>query len=324
MDTLSQLLDDIHLRGAEFLLTDVSAPWALRLNTAGLAAFHIVISGSAWLRIPDREAIRLSPGDMVMLPTGAAHQLQSMEDHSDVTHDLLTHIAGSAERKVSLHGDDPTAPVTSLLSGYFRFDIEMAKPLVRALPDAIHVEGDNGKAPAWLEIGLQFVANELAVVRPAQQALVNRMADVIFIECMRHVIEGLNTDSDSWLRALRDPSLSAALTAMHVVPEKDWTVPLLAEKACLSRSAFADRFRKVMGQTPLAYLTDHRMRLARWQLGHTKLPVFSIAEAVGYGSDTAFSQAFKRAVGKTPSEYRREQTLRAGSDAGAESSDAGN
>ncbi len=253
---------------------------------------------------------------MVMMAAGEAHQLQSMADHSDVSHDLLPHIANSSERELQLRGSDPSAPVTHILSGYFRFDVEMAKPLVRALPTVMHLQGENGQAPPWLEIGLQFVANELAAERPAQQALVNRMADIMFIECMRHSIEQLSSGAENWLRALRDPSLSAALTAMHAAPEKDWTVPKLAERACLSRSAFADRFRKIIGQTPLGYLTDHRMRLARWQLGHTQLPIFSIAEAVGYGSDTAFSQAFKRATGQTPSEYRRASALNVADESG--------
>ena len=246
---------------------------------------------------------------MVMLAGGAPHQLQSMAEHSAVSHDLLPHIASGLERELQLRGSDSSAPVTNLLSGYFRFDIELARPLVRALPAVMHLQGENGQAPPWLDIGLQFVANELADARPAQQAIVNRMADVMFIECVRHSIEQLSSGSDSWLHALRDPSLSAALTAMHTAPQQDWTVPLLAERACLSRSAFADRFRKVIGQTPLGYLTDHRMRLARWQLAQTQLPVFSIAEAVGYSSDTAFGQAFKRVTGQTPSEYRRQTAL---------------
>jgi AraC-like DNA-binding protein len=106
---------------------------------------------------------------------------------------------------------------------------------------------------------------------------------------------------------LRDPALSPVLAAIHQRPAHPWSVQELAGIACLSRSAFADRFGTVIGQPPLSYLAEHRMRLALWQLCHTQQPVCRIAEMVGYGSETAFSQAFKRIYGNSPSRYRRQR-----------------
>ena len=188
----------------------------------------------------------------------------------------------------------------------------MAKPLVGALPPVLHLGGEHGQAPPWLHIGLQFIANELAEARPAQQALINRIADIMLIECLRNHIENLPAGEGSWLRALRDTQLAATLAAMHAAPERSWSVPELAGIAHLSRSAYAERFRTALGQSPLAYLTDHRMRLAAWQLRNSRLPVCRIAEAVGYGSDTAFSQAFRRSVGQSPTQYRRESAYNPG------------
>jgi len=92
---------------------------------------------------------------------------------------------------------------------------------------------------------------------------------------------------------------------MHQDPRHNWTVPELAQHACLSRSAFADRFSQTMGEPPLTYLTRHRMRLAAQQLGTSALPVSRVADLVGYASEAAFSQAFKREYGVPPSLWRQ-------------------
>jgi AraC-like DNA-binding protein len=94
------------------------------------------------------------------------------------------------------------------------------------------------------------------------------------------------------------------LNEMHRLPAHDWTVQELAGVACLSRSAFAERFSHVMGTPPLGYLTRHRMRLAARHLATSGYSVSRIAEQVGYGSEAAFSQAFKREYGMPPSAWR--------------------
>ncbi|MES2088884.1 MAG: helix-turn-helix transcriptional regulator, partial [Pseudomonadota bacterium] len=88
----------------------------------------------------------------------------------------------------------------------------------------------------------------------------------------------------------------------------NWTVPELAQHACLSRSAFAERFGQTLGEPPLTYLTRHRMRLAARQLGSSVMPVSRIADQVGYASEAAFSQAFKRAYGVSPSVWRQQRS----------------
>ena len=74
----------------------------------------------------------------------------------------------------------------------------------------------------------------------------------------------------------------------------------------MSRSAFAERFSRIMGQAPLSYLAAHRLRLAASYLRANMLSIARIAEKVGYASETAFSQAFKRMYGLSPSQYRRQ------------------
>jgi AraC-like DNA-binding protein len=107
-----------------------------------------------------------------------------------------------------------------------------------------------------------------------------------------------------WIAALRDPILAPALAALHEDPARRWTVAMLAGGAGASRSSLDDRFRQVLGQSPIRYLTAWRMHLAGDLLATTELSVFTIARRVGYDSEEAFSRAFKRERGVSPSQLR--------------------
>ena len=302
MDTLSLILTDIRLHGAVFRETQLSAPWALRLHTPGLTSFHIVTRGEAWLLREGAEALKLQAGDIVMLPGGIEHRVQDDPATRITPRDLMPELDALRPDAVRLGG---SGPGTTLLSGHFRFDINLARPLITALPAVLHLRSIAGTPAPWLRIGLQFIAEEAGNPSPGQQVILNRVADILLVEALRDYVASLPEGTGNWLMALRDSALSSALTAMHQAPEKNWTVPELAEIAHLSRSAFAERFALVMGQPPLNYLTEHRMRLAAWKLSHSRLTVAQIAEQVGYASETAFGQAFKRMHGDSPSAYRK-------------------
>lgn len=302
MDTLSLILNDIRLHGAVFREARLSAPWALRLHTPGLTSFHIVTRGGACLLREGSEPLRLQAGDIVLLPGGIEHSVQDDPATRVTPLDLMPELDRLQREPLHLGGNGPGC---ALLSGHFRFDIDLARPLITALPPLIHLRSIAGTPAPWLRIGLQFVAQETAQERPGQQVIINRIADILLVEALRDHVNSLPEGAGNWLLALRDASLSSALAAMHQRPERNWTVPELAETAHLSRSAFADRFNQVMGQPPLSYLTEHRMRLAAWKLAQTRLSIAQIATQVGYASETAFSQAFKRAHGVSPSAYRK-------------------
>lgn len=302
MDTLSLILNDIRLHGAVFREAQLAAPWALRLHTPGLTSFHIVARGEAWLLRADAPALHLKTGDIAMLPDGVEHRVQHDAESALPALDLMPELAQLQRQPVNAGGAGAS---THLLSGHFRFDIDLARPLIAALPPVMHLRSIGGTPAPWLRIGLQFIAQETATAQPGQQVIINRIADILLVEALRDHVASLPEGAGNWLLALRDTALSAALAAMHRQPANDWSVPELAEIAHLSRSAFADRFAQIMGQPPLSYLTEHRMRLAAWKLLQTRLSIAQIAGQVGYASEAAFSQAFKRTHGVSPSVYRK-------------------
>lgn len=303
MDTLSLIFDDMHMQGGVFAHIQLGSPWAIELRKPGQASFHIVTKGQGWLMLADHEPVQVQAGDLLILPGGPRHILQDAlrSPAAERPIDILADVSVSS--MVPVHAGGPQVS-TTLISGHFCFDAIMAAPLMAAMPPLMHIRSFSTEPPLWLAIGLQFLSNEVSTQRPAQQAVINRLTDIMLIECMRDYVEALPPGSNNWLAALRDKAVSAALAEMHRRPQRSWTVQELAELACLSRSAFAERFAQMLGMPPLSYLTQHRMRLAARQLLASRTSIGSIAESVGYQSNNAFSQAFRREYGCTPSEFR--------------------
>lgn len=147
--------------------------------------------------------------------------------------------------------------------------------------------------------------------QPGSAAIVDRLAEVLFVQAMRSQITPmLGSGSPSWLRAIVDPQIGEALRLMHAEPERDWTVPMLAKGVAMSRSAFADGFRRLVGETPLDHLTRWRMvRAAALRRERRPIKIAAIASAVGYESESSFGKVFKRILRISPGAYRQRYHL---------------
>jgi AraC-like DNA-binding protein len=115
----------------------------------------------------------------------------------------------------------------------------------------------------------------------------------------------LPADGTGWLAGLRDAHVGRALAALHSAPEHKWTVDELARSAALSRSALAERFTRLVGSSPMQYLTHWRLAQAADHLRAGSDSVARIAERSGYETEAAFSRAFKREFGVPPAAWRR-------------------
>ena len=99
--------------------------------------------------------------------------------------------------------------------------------------------------------------------------------------------------------------MGAAITAMHDDPAHRWTLQSLAERAGMSRTTFALKFKETVGASPMDYLTRWRMLVAGDRLANSGDPISAIALSLGYESESAFSTAFKRVMGCSPRQYGR-------------------
>jgi AraC family transcriptional regulator, activator of mtrCDE len=258
--------------------------WREREPDTPWATFHLLASGRCWLEaqagiLPG--PLRLEAGDLVVFPRGAAHVLASAP-------------SGQA--------DDASAEDASMLCGDLRFPGGARHPVLDALPDCLLVRRVESEA--------RFVQlAELLVLESRQRTLGNqvvldKLADALFVMAVRHYLAQAG-QRRGLLAALSDPRLALALEALHRAPGEDWTVARLAQVACLSRTAFAERFSAVLGTSPHQYLTELRMTEALRLLRDPRLSVTAIAGQLGYQSEAAFRRTFKRVHGHGPGAARR-------------------
>ena len=255
MDALSHILEEIHLRGAEYLYVSGHERWCFGLT--GQTIFHVVLTGSVRLVLPNVEERILEAGDIAFIPAGAEHRFlhpEAVWRNYSLLHEFNGH------RNDPVHLGEGLCN-SLILSVRCLVDVEMARPLLSSLPPSIVIQqGLEGSGPVWLRLGLDFLALESELYRPGRDTLINRLISMFLIECVRDYVEQLPKNANNWLNAVRDPYLSPVLSAIHAKPAHGWTVVELASIACLSRSAFAERFSQIVGQPPLTYLTQYRLR----------------------------------------------------------------
>lgn len=109
---------------------------------------------------------------------------------------------------------------------------------------------------------------------------------------------------------LAERNLSVASSAIYAEPAHRWSVQEQAQRATMTRSAFALRFKQVVDAAPMEYLTYWRMLLASDQLKNSDKSVLNMAFSLGYESESAFSIAFKRVMSQSPRHYVREHALK--------------
>ena len=220
--------------------------------------------------------------------------------------DYFDFLKGHAPDKQGAFSAGGEGSVARLVCGGMQSENGATDPLLAVLPPLIHFKGGGEDAAPGLRTTVSHIFEELGSGRNGSAAVVTRLADILFMQAVRaYLDENIDTAESGWLAALRDPQIGRALVLLHDKPHQPWTVAELADRVALSRSAFADKFTKLVGETPLRYLTRLRLNVAtvRLRSGNDKLSV--IADAAGYESMPAFAKAFKRRLGVTPGEYRR-------------------
>ncbi|MGC1953560.1 MAG: AraC family transcriptional regulator, partial [Gammaproteobacteria bacterium] len=170
-------------------------------------------------------------------------------------------------------------------------------------PRLLHLPA--ARAGGWVARVIDQAACESTQRRPGADAVLERLAEMMFVDTARRYLDSLPEDATGWLAGLRDRYVGRALALLHEYPERPWTIDELGRQVGLSRSALHERFMQFLAQPPMHYLANWRIQVGSRLLRETKRNVASIALDVGYESEAAFSRAFKRLVGLPPGTWRR-------------------
>ncbi len=296
MDPLSDLIALLRPHAAVSKPISARGTWGVRYAAYGMPGFAIVLAGRCWLAVEGAEPVRLERGDFVLLPSTPAFTLSSAPGAECVDREP----SHSAVR----HGDPDGAPDFEMLGGAFQIEPVNAPLLLALLPGTIHIraaEGDTDRLGGVIDL----IMAECAGDRPGRDMVLERLLEVMLIECLRWRGIGGEALPAGLLAGMRDPALARALRAIHADVRAGWTVAGLAGLAGMSRSAFAVRFAETLGCAPIEYVARWRMALAQDALSRGGRSLDRLADEIGYESASAFSTAFRRRVGCSPGRFAR-------------------
>jgi AraC-like DNA-binding protein len=246
-----------------------------------------------WLDDPT-QAERLLPGDLAIVVGGRNHHIADEPSASRcVTHEQFW-------ARTNDEAQDPGASV--FLCGAYRLTGDVGRSLIQALPPMLVIRP---AAHDQVHDVVSLISRELQQSAPGQQTVLDRLLDVLLVLVIRASYDR-SASAPRWYLAAEDPRLGRALQAMHEEPEHRWTVPKLAQISAMSRPSFARNFERALGQTPMQYLTDWRLTLAREFLLTGELTMEQIARRTGYNSPNAFAATFRRHHGVPPGRWRQE------------------
>ncbi|KQV52909.1 AraC family transcriptional regulator [Pelomonas sp. Root1217] len=307
-DTLTEILLGLRLDGVEYGRCVLRAPWAVAFPAQRSARFHFVGHGGCWLRTAATDWVRLNAGDAVLLPHGSFHVLASAPDVPAVDIDSLSRVAVSDN--IYLVGAEPgsAAAVVDdaadvMFCGALRFNLDPLHPLIAMMPPVM-LAGDLAKKEATVPVLLDAMEREVALDRIGACGILARLADALAASIIRAWVECGCSDATGWIAAVRCPKIGKVVAAIHAEPERDWSLPELADVMGASRSSFADAFTRTMGESPARYVAKIKMFQARRWIAQDGMRVATAADRLGYESEASFSRAFKRVIGHAPSAAR--------------------
>jgi AraC family transcriptional regulator, activator of mtrCDE len=299
MSVLAGWLRTLHLETEVFFRGVFCNRWGLSTSGSGFASFHLVLDGECWLHCTALDAPRrLVTHDIAIFPRDAPHVISSSPEHADLCGKPLA------------AGDEHVQPDggTALACGRFRLARQRTNLVFEALPDCLVVSLGDDSPGSWLRPMLKHVLSSVRSQTAEDDVIVERCIELLFVEVVRRHVCSAPQEAGI-IAALRDPYLHRALAAVHREPARAWNLNALANEAALSRTAFCQRFLRVMGRPPMRYVAQYRMQLALKWLNEPQQGILAIALRSGYETEAAFCRAFKRETGLAPGAYRRSRAV---------------
>lgn len=300
VDILEEVFESIRVIKASYLVHEVKAPWSIKARCRGDVRFILVFENRCWIRTKKSpEGIQLSSGDMFLLFSDDDYVLSDEQERLPTEFkNLCLHEQGGNRLKYGGDGD-----AALVITGFFNLDYNLDL-LIKILPSEMHLPVCRVRCRAFRSIfELMMVESENHLI--GSQAIVDRLCEIFFVYALRSYSIDFRDSLSGWLAASLDENLKDVMIGIHQDIGYKWTVGTMAEKAGMSRSAFASRFKLVVGSSPLEYLTRWRVHKAGLLFQKNNMSIAEVAHSVGYESESAFSKVFKEACGVTPGEFKR-------------------
>ncbi len=299
-DVLSNVLSRLKLGGFVTGAFDAGGAWAIEFPAANALRFKVISKGECWLTVEgETTPCHLKTGDCFLVGENRRFILaRDLKVRKRVSVATLAH-ARNKNGVVVLNGGGDTFSI----GAFFRFDGHFSKIAFHSLPPVIHIPAHSDQA-AVLRWSLERFDAEFHGHGAGRSLMMSYLAPIVLMQTLRIYLASAKYDTN-WLVALSHPKLSKAIESMHRDYSRSWSLNTLAKIAGMSRAGFALQFKRWVGVTPIDYLMNWRMQIARDLLEQGTLGLAEIASRVGYESESAFSAAFKKIVKCRPGFYQR-------------------
>jgi len=313
---LSDVLASLQVANSAVVFFEFSSPWTIGIEYE-VPISCTITEGSLWLTAPGKASCRFDTGDTFILPRGTGGSSYFISSSQQKPRGWITaselwqrghHVEFSPAQKgmspqlIQWGGEGSER--ARIISFAFSWVDQGYGPLIDALPRLIRVTA-NSIGATLLDMLARFPFDEGRPELPGFSALTAQTAQLFLVHAIRSFACNQDAEGAGWLRGFSDPKLAPVLAAIHGDPGRKWTVEDLAREAGMSRSIFAERFSRVMGDSPMNYLCGWRMHLARAALAQGNKTVTTLVMELGYQSEAAFRSAFRKATGQSPREFAK-------------------
>ena len=285
----------------------MTPPWSLRILAESPLTLNAVVAGEIWIVHDNGQTVRLREGD-VAVTSGRDHYTVAGDPETEPQ--IIIHpgqrccspdglsVEDELMHGVRTWGNDPEGS-TVFVVGAYESGGDLSDRLLRALPPLLSLPKEEWESPLF-----KVLCDEVVEDRPGQAAVLDRLIDLLLMRVLRAWFTRDETHQPAWYRSHTDPVVGRALDILHEDPARRWTLAELARETGVSRAALARRFREVVGESPIAFLTEWRLALAADLLCEPDATIGTVAPLVGYSSPYALSTAFKRVRGLSPQQHR--------------------
>jgi AraC-like DNA-binding protein/mannose-6-phosphate isomerase-like protein (cupin superfamily) len=304
MDILDDILDTVGLKGSLYFRTEFSGAWSVTVPKHQQAArFHFVIQGRSFFYVDSRYKVELNAGDLILIPYGSLHVIADTPQESAPTLETVLKDTDYEGEGILIVGDGDSSQSTQMVCGHFNFRSKAEHPLINALPSYVVIRSSVRAQNTLLDDALRMISRVTFSGSVGSDAAIKRLSEVVFIELLRLGFDEQGPHQ-SLLNALNDKSIGRALNLIHSNPEHSWSLESLAREVAMSRSRFAERFKSLVGISPMLYLSDWRLQKALALIGDTRCSIQQVAQMIGYQSPSSFTRAFQGKFGLAPKDYR--------------------
>lgn len=302
--TLSEvLLQDLRVERAQAQILDIRRNVAVEVGRTLQPMIYTVLDGAIGLSVRDQPPVRVGPGDSALIFYGDRHCLGEGGAALACDPPVATQqLAETVDHRILGQGPGHAVLLQSRLElSYVRKNAHVS----RAAPDLLVMRATTGPGDDVPLRAVPFLPDQLMadLQGPGALALVSAFANMQLCYALKQFTSHLWGHS---IHDIRSPNMRRVATVVREItahPDWQWTVPGLARRVGLSRSAFAAAFQEVVGEPPIAFLTRTRMERAATLLRTDSLSMGEVGQRVGYPVESSFARAFRRHWGIAPRNF---------------------